>query len=561
MPQKKPIIVVLQYFFFCVLAFLHFANGAYANNDIIPTSLNSIFPAKHQSLVQIYGDAKIEGSIGEPSNLIPPLSSDSASSQVSGHMYISLVRYNKFLEIEPYAAESFEVLDDGLRLRFKLRRGLQWMDGRTLDANDVEFTYRLMIDPNTPTAYAGDYLRVKEFRKIDDYTIEVAYDQPYARSLISWMISILPRHALEGEDLATTPLRRNPLASGPFRLKSWEPGSRVVLVANDKYFKGRPYLDGLVVRIIPDLATMFMELRAGKLDSMGLTPQQYVYQTGSREFKGKYNVYRDLSLGYTFLGYNLRSPLFSDVRVRRAFAHAINKDDIVDGVLFGQGIPTIGPYTPGTWVYNERISPYSYDMEAAARLLAEAGWLPGKGGMLHKDGIPFEFTILVNQGNEQRTKIAVIVQSQLKRLGISAKIRAVEWSAFLSEFVNKGFFDAIVLGWSTTLDPDLHSVWHSSNAFPGGLNFIGYKNEEVDALIEEGRSTFDQAVRKRCYDRIQEILHAEQPYAFLYVPYALPAVHKRFRGLEPVPVMGVDHNLPEWWVPAEEQLYRNLLNP
>lgn len=522
---------------------------------------NSTLPSKDNSEHPIYGDARIEGSIGEPSNLIPALSSDSASSQVTAHMYISLVRYNKHLDIEPYAAESYEIMDDGLRLRFKMLRNLKWMDGHPLNADDVEFTYKLMIDPDTPTAYAGDYLRVKEFRKIDEYTIEVLYDKPYARSLISWMISILPKHALEGEDLSTTPLRRAPLSSGPFKLKNWEPGSRVTLMANDDYFKGRPYLDGLVVRVIPDLATMFMELRAGKIDFMGLTPQQYVYQTGSREFKDNYRVYRDLSLGYSFMGYNLRSTLFSDARVRRAFAHAIDKEDIISGVLFDQGIPTIGPYTPGTFFYNDKIEPYPYDMEEAARLLAEAGWSRDQSGLLTKGGQRFEFTILVNQGNEQRTKIAVIVQSQLKRLGITAKIRAVEWSAFLNEFVNKGFFDALILGWSTTLDPDLHSVWHSDNAFPGGLNFIGYKNDEVDALIEKGRSTFDKDERKRCYDRIQEILHDEQPYAFLYVPYALPAVHKRFRGLEPVPVMGLDHNLPEWWVPANEQLYRNLLKP
>lgn len=556
--QKKYIILVIQCFALLLLLVSESVAAPEKKSENL-SDINNISGSEYNT--PVYGGAKIEGSIGEPSNLIPALSSDSASAQVTARMYISLLRYDKNLEIEPYAAESYEILDGGLRLLFKMRKDLKWMDGEPLNADDVEFTYKLMIDPDTPTAYAGDYLRVKEFRKIDDYTVEVVYDRPYARSLISWMISILPRHALEGQDLSTTPLRRDPVVSGPFKLKSWNPGSRVTLVANDNYFKGRPYLDGLVVRVIPDLATMFLELRAGKIDAMELTPQQFVYQTGSREFKDNYKVYRDLSLGYTFMGYNLKSPLFSDARVRLAFAHAINKDDIIDGALFGQGIPTIGPYTPGTWVYNDKIKPYAYDLQAAERLLAEAGWARGPDGLLRKDGRRFEFTILVNQGNEQRTKIAVIIQSQLKRLGITAKVRAVEWSAFLNEFVYKGYFDALILGWSTTLDPDLHSVWHSENSFAGGLNFIAYKNAEVDALIEEGRSTFDQDLRKRCYDRIQEILHEEQPYAFLYVPYALPAVHKRFRGLAPAPVLGVDYNLPEWWVPTDEQIYRNLLLP
>lgn len=562
MMQQKINLLVLQCVIILTFILTHTAHAAATMRDgSLVANNNNTSRIKHNLINQDYGDAKVEGSIGEPSNLIPALSSDSASSQITARMYISLVRYNKDLEIEPYAAESYDILDDGLRLRFKMRTDLKWMDGHPLNADDVEFTYKLMTDPKTPTAYAGDYLRVKEFRKIDSHTIEILYDKPYARSMISWMISILPKHALENEDLRSTPLRRNPVVSGPFKLKSWQPGSRVTLVANENYFKGRPFLDGLIVRVIPDLATMFLELRAGKIDHMDLTPQQYVYQTGGSEFKANYNVYRDLSLGYTFMGYNLKSPLFSDIRVRQAFAHAIDKQDIISGVLFDQGIPTIGPYVPGTWVYNDKIQPYEYNMERASALLGEAGWSKDKNGRLVKDGHDFEFTILVSQGNEQRTKIAVIVQSQLKKLGITAKIRTVEWSAFLSEFVNKGIFDALVLGWSTTLDPDLHSVWHSSNAFEGGLNFIGYKNDEVDELIEDGRSTFDPAVRKRCYDRIQEILHAEQPYAFFYVPYALPAVHKRFRGLEAVPIVGVNHNLPEWWVPDIQQIYRNLLRP
>ncbi len=558
---RKKIVYVLAIITMCCFA-AHAADSAVGAKCALANNTTQTLNFNNKSnFFPDYGDIKVEGSIGEPSNLIPALSSDSASSQATGRMYVNLIRYNKALEIEAYAAESYEVLDEGLRLRFVLRKDLRWMDGRPLTVDDVEFTYRLMIDENTPTAYAGDYKRVKEFKKIDLYTFEATYEKPYARALISWMIDILPKHALEGQDLHTTPLRRNPVTSGPFKLKSWQPGSRLTLVANDKYFKGRPYLDGVVIRVIPDLTTMFLELRAGKIDAMGLTPQQYVYQTDNPAFSQKYEVYRYLSLGYTFMGFNLKSPLFGDKRIRQAFAHAINKNDIINGVLFGQGIPTIGPYTPGTLFYNDKIAPYEYSLEKASALLSQCGWRKGADGLLTKDGQPFEFTILVNQGNEQRAKIAVIIQSQLKKLGITANIRAVEWAAFLNDFLNKGFFDALILGWSSTLDPDLHSVWHSSNSFAGGLNFIGYSNAEVDELIEEGRSTFNDDVRKKCYDRIQEILHDEQPYSFFYVPYSFSAISKRFKGLEPVPVMGIEHNLPEWWVPANQQLYRNLLQP
>ena len=190
----------------------------------------------------------------------------------------------------------------------------------------------------------------------------------------------------------------------------------------------------------------------------------------------------------------------------------------------------------------------------ARRLLDEAGWKKNKDGLLERDGKPFLFTILVNQGNDSRIKAAIIIQSQLKALGITVHIRTVEWAAFIKEFVNKGHFDAIILAWTITLDPDIYDVWHSSRAKPGGLNFTGYRNAEVDELLVEARSMADQDRRKELYDRVQEILDAEQPYCFLYVPYALPIVQARFQGIKPE-LNGIMYNFDRWWVPKDLQRY------
>lgn len=499
----------------------------------------------------------VMGSIGEPSNLISALSTDSASHEVGSQLFAGLLKYDENLDIVPLAAESFEVLDGGLRLRFTLRKGMLWSDGNEVDVDDVEFTFRFITDPNTPTAYAGDFKQVKEFRKIDRYTFEVTYDRPLAKSLVSWMTDILPRRALADADLMTTPETRNPTGNGPFRLAQWNPGSSLLLGANPQYFEGRPFIDGLCYRIIPDTSTMFMELKAGKLDIMGLTPQQYVYQTQQDEFTQRFEIYKDISSAYSFLGYNLKSPLFSDKRVRQAFAYAVNKQDVISGALFDQGLPTIGPFKPGTWPYNDKIRDYPYDPQKALELLAECGWKKGQDGKLYRDGKLFTFTILVNQGNDQRVKTAILIQRDLRNIGIEAKIRTVEWAAFLKNFVMPGYYDALILGWNVTPDPDLFDVWHSSRIGNNGLNFMGYANPEVDRLIEEGRHTFDRGVRKRCYDSIQDIFHDEQPYLFLYVPYSITAVSKRFKGIEQSKA-GIMYNLIRWWVPENRQLYRNV---
>ncbi|EFL49807.1 extracellular solute-binding protein family 5 [Solidesulfovibrio fructosivorans JJ]] len=503
------------------------------------------------------GGRIVIASIGEPSNLIPPLSTDSASSEVANLLYVAPLRYDKDIKLECWAAERYEVDEDGKLLKFWLKPGIRWTDGVELTAADVEFTYKLMIDPKTPTAYAGDYKAIKSFTVTGKYSFEVRYAEPFARSLVTWALAILPEHVLKGQDLMNTKYAREPVGAGPYKLVSWEPGRRLVLDANPDYFEGRPHIDQVVYRIIPDTATMFLELKAGGVDMMGLTPQQYLYQTKGPRWEADWRKFKYLSFAYTYLAYNLKSPFFSDVRVRQAFAHAVNKEDVVKGAVLGLGMPTVGPYKPGTWVYDTSITDYAYDPALAKKMLAEAGWKDRNGDGVLEDasGRPFRFTILTNQGNDQRIKSATIIQSELAAIGVKVSIRTVEWASFIKEFVNKGNFDALILGWTITQDPDAYDVWHSSRAVPGGLNFVGFKNAKADALLEEGRHTVDMAKRKKIYDAFQEILHREQPYLFLYAPYALPILSSRFQNVAVAPA-GITYNFTKWWVPRDKQTFR-----
>lgn len=501
-----------------------------------------------------YGDLLIEASIGDASTLIPPLASDAASHGVAGLIYNGLVKYDGDLNLVGDLAESWEISEDGLVITFKLRQGVKWHDGAPFTAHDVLFTYQVMVDPKTPTAYGEDYKQVKKAEVLDDYTFRVTYPQPFAPALGSWTLSILPKHLLEGRDITQSPLARQPVGTGPYRFEEWAAGDKIILSYNPDYFEGRPYLNGYIFLVKPDLATMFLELKAGNIDRMGLTPLQYKRQTAYAKFQRLFNKYKYVSFSYTYLGYNLEDPRFADRRVRQALTHAINKQEIVEGVLLGLGQEATGPYKPGTWFYNADVPRFPYDPKKARALLAEVGWRPNSGGILEKDGKPFEFTILTNQGNDLRVRTGEIIQRRLREIGIVVKLRTVEWAAFIKEFIDKGRFEAVLLGWTTGQDPDLYDIWHSSKTKPGELNFIHYKNPEVDRLLEEGRHTFDRAKRQEAYFRFQEIIAEDQPYTFLFVPDALPAVHKRFRGIKPAPA-GINYNFPKWYVPKDEQKY------
>jgi len=506
-----------------------------------------------------HGDAIVFGSNGDVSGFLTAVTSDSASHDAAGYVFNGLVRYDKNVKLEGELAESWEVAPGGKKITFRLRKGVKWHDNVAFTSEDVMFTYRRMIDPKTPTAYAEDFKQVRRASNPDPYTFVVEYDKPFAPALASWGISILPKHLLgKYEDISRSPLNKShPIGTGPYKFVEWKPGERVVFEANPDYFEGRPYIQRVITRVIPDQATMFLELKSGGIDSMNLTPLQYTRQTETGEFRKAYNKYRYTAFNYTYLGFRLSHPFFADKKIRQAIAHAISKKELVEGVLFGLGQEAIGPYKPGTWVYNPDVPKFPYDPAKAKGLLAEAGWKPGAAGTLEKGGKEFQFTVLTNAGNESRAKTAAILQQNLAAVGIKMEIRTLEWSAFINEFVDKRKFDAVILGWSVTPDPDQYDIWSSKKTGPKELNFVGYANPEVDRLLEEGRRTFDIEMRKKAYFRIQEILAEELPYVFLYVPDSLPAVHQRFHGIEPA-AAGISYNFIKWYVPKGQQKYTSF---
>jgi len=295
---------------------------------------------KNNSAEPSYGDALIVGSIGEPSNLIYMLASDSASHDIAGLIFNGLVKYHTDLSVIGDLAESWDISKDGLVITFHLRKGVKWADGVPFTAEDVKFGYETIINEKIPSAYKEDFLQVKKAEVVDKHTFRVTYEKPFAPALTSWTgIVILPKHLLEKKDLTKSEFARNPIGLGPYKLKRWTSGQELILDSYRDYYEGRPYIDRYVYRLIPDLATMFLELKAGGIDMMGLTPIQYTKQTDTDFFKNNFQKFRYPVFAYTYMGFNLKHPFFQDKRVRQALAYAIDKSEIIDVVLFGLGNP------------------------------------------------------------------------------------------------------------------------------------------------------------------------------------------------------------------------------
>jgi peptide/nickel transport system substrate-binding protein len=506
----------------------------------------------------VTGDALVEASIGDASRLLPILASDSASGSIVGLLFNGLLKYNERLEIVGDLAESWTVSPDGLEITFVLRPGVRWHDGAPVTADDVQFTYQKLIDPEVRTPFSSGYELVESLKVLDPRTVRVRYKEPFAPALESWMMGVIPKHLLDGQDLNTTQFLRQPVGHGPYKFVRWKTGELIELAANPDYFEHRPHIDRFLFRIIPDQATMFLELLTQGIDLSSLTPLQYTRQTATEFVSRAYKKFRYPSFGFTYIGYNLQDPRFSDVRVRRAIDRAVDKQAILDGVLFGLGKVATGPYPEESWAFNLGVRPAPPDAETAKALLREAGWEDRDGdGWLDKNGQPFHFTLMTNQGNEVRQQVAEIVQQQLRGIGIDVRVRILEWSTFVHEYIDKRRFEAVLLAWNLSRDPDIYDLFHSSKTKEGEYNFGGYANPEVDRLLIEGRRVFGQAERTRIYHEIHRLLAEDQPYTFLYVADSLPIVSSRFRNVIATPI-GIGYNMIDWYVPRNEQRYKRM---
>jgi peptide/nickel transport system substrate-binding protein len=431
-------------------------------------------------------------------------------------------------------------------IEFNLRPGVKFHDGHVLDAGDVKFTYEAILNPKNLSPRVADYEPVKSVKVIDTHTLRIVYKRLYSPAVSTWAMGILPEHLLNGEILKEEAKRlgedpesfsmrqsafnRNPVGCGPFVFREWKSDQYIQLDRFDDYWEGPPDYSKYFFRIIPDLLTQEMEFYAGTLDVYGGgSPPHGIPPHQIERFQNdpRYQIVSDTAFGFSWIGYNMRRKPFDDVRVRRALTMAIDVNKIIKYVLSGQGERITGPFVKQTDYYNHRINPVPYDPAAALELLAKAGWTRNKNGWLEKDGKRFDFTLITNSGNDSRKSILAIAQDAWKQIGIDVRTDLLEWSVFIEERVDKADFDAVILGWVMSVDPDLFQIWHSSQTNDYQLNFVGFKNQQADDLIIKIRQEYNHGARVRYCHQLHEIIAGEQPYSFLFVRKWTTVLDKR----------------------------------
>ena len=443
-------------------------------------------------------------------------------------LVLNKVEPDIFHEISKRFKPIFPPFEHNPVIVFYLRKGVLFHDGHPFTAKDVKFTYEAIMDPKNISPRISDFEPVKEVEILDPFTVKVIYKRLYSPALSTWQIGILPEHLLNKKALAkeaiskgiepkdfsmrNSSFNRHPVGCGPFRFVKWKSDQFIILKRFEKYWEGPPNYKTYIFRVIPDPLTQEMEFYAGTIDHYNVLP----HQVERLKKDPRFQAFSGLSFGYTYIGYNMRKPPFNDVRVRKALGMAIDVDKIIRYVLYGQAERITGPFVKQTNYYDHSIKPLPYDPKTALKLLQEAGWRRGKDGWLRKNGKRFQFTLITNSGNDIRKAILAIAQQSWKKIGIDVRTELLEWSVLLKR-INQHNFDAVVLGWSMGIEPDLFQIFHSSQTHPYQLNFVGYKNKKADELIVKIRQEYDEKKRIKYCHMLHRIIAEDQPYTFLYV--------------------------------------------
>jgi peptide/nickel transport system substrate-binding protein len=504
-----------------------------------------------------YGGRLVVTQRSEPKTLNPVVAVDSASREVIQRMTADLIHINRESQhTEPALAKSWRVSRDGLHYTLDLRRGVRFSDGQSFDANDVLFSFEVYLDeklhsPQRDLLVVGDVPIT--VRKLDNYTVEFRLAKPYAAAeRLFDGVAMLPRHSLEKAyregtldnawGLATPPDQIAGL--GPFRLKKYVPGERLVLERNPYYWKAdrsgnrEPYLNELDFLFVPSQDAQAIRFQGGESDvASGLSAQNYTVLERSAH---GYRLY-DLGPGleYNFLFFNLndlstKGPLeisrkqawFGDVKFRQAVSAAIDREAIVRLVYQGRGVPLWGPVTPGNKIWlNTNIPRPPASLATARQLLQSAGFSwKGDGSLVDAKGASVEFSIITSAGNSERTQMATMIQNDLSQLGMSVHVLPLEFRALLDRLFQTHDYEACILGLGNSdVDPNPEmNVWLSSGGThvwnPGQTRPATSWEAEMDRLMREQLSTLDFSKRKRLYDRVQELVATSLPVICIASP-------------------------------------------
>ncbi|HEG5919813.1 ABC transporter substrate-binding protein [Campylobacter lari] len=432
-------------------------------------------------------------------------------------VFSGLTRFDENMSLAPDLASSWKVSKDGLVYEFTLRDDVLWHDGTKFSAKDVEFSINALKDEKLNSPSKVNFDAVKEVKIIDDHHLIITLSKPFPAFLDALSVGILPRHLLENENLNTTKFNQNPIGTGSYKLKQWKQGQYMLLEANENYHLAKVKTPKLILKHIKDPSISAIELKNGSID---VALVDFSLASNFKDDKN-FKILIEPSADYRALMFNLDNEFLKDKNVRLALNHAIDKQAIINSLLHSFGKVASHPLEK-SWANPKEFASYTYDVKKANELLAKAGFVKNKNGILEKDGKEFSFDMYAMSEDPLRVALVNILQSEFLKLGIKAKAIAKPSGSF--DYTKE---DSFLVGWGSPYDPDFHTfrVFASSQDSAlnsSGWNFGHYKNAKVDEALTKARNSLDVNERKKHYKEFIDALQDDPAFLFIaYIDYPL----------------------------------------
>jgi peptide/nickel transport system substrate-binding protein len=558
--------------FFGVLAFVATACGPG------PTTGGSQ-PSASASEQPVAGGRLVVGATGDPKTMQPVISTDTQSSAIWQQVYLTLTRPNyKTGQTEPNLAEKFDISSDGLTLTFTLRDNLVWSTGDPFTGDDWKYTVEA-VARSKKTVRKSTYQDIVGWQDyVDGKTdsiagisiqnngkvIQVKFTKVFCPAVAALgaggAAGILPSKQFKTQwDNKTTdtskniddvPYNMNPPASmGPWVFKSFQPGVQVTFAKNDKFYRGAPLIDELVVKVYADATAVKNALMTGEVTYAAVNPSDNDEVSKNDALK----LYRYKTSAYDYIGWNAKAakaPWLANVQVRQALAYGIDAPAIVNKVVFGFGSQVYAHTPPVSWAYDETgLTKYTRDVNKAKQLLEQVGAKMGSDGIYRwTDGSPMKMRIETNQGNNVRETILQFAQQQYKDIGIQIDPLLESFNALLDRTNPGTDYEGFIIGWSLGADPDPYSIWHSSQTGKDQFNDVFYSNPKVDQALLDNRNGPDcsQDARKKALHTIDQQLNNDVPYTFLFTRDSLTYADKKLQNFDPS-TYSTTWNVEKWW--------------
>ena len=513
------------------------------------------------------GGTLVITSAADAGNLLPPLIDDLQGKQVADQVFDGLAAIGTEINtvgddgFTPRLAERWEWAPDSLSIVFHIDPDARWHDGAPVRASDVRFSHQVYIDPAVASPHAAVVSNIDSIVVRDSLTAVAWFKRrtPEQFFEVTHQLQVIPEHLLKDiprNALGTSAFARSPVGSGRFRFVRWEPGATIEIVADTANYRGRPKLDRVIWSLAPDPTAAATKLLAGEADFYEALRREHLPEIQKNP---QLRTIRYPQLAYAFVGFNTRYPLFANRELRRALTMAVDRPRLVRSVFDSLALPSLGPFGRAQSTADTTIAQLPYDTVRARAVLDSLGWRDTNGdGIRERAGQPLRFELLVPSSSSFRVRMAVLLQEEMRRVGVDMKIDQVDINT-MSERQDAGRFQANFGAWSMDASPGgIRQTFSSAGANPGGYNYGQYRSPAFDAFVDSAMSAMDPARSRDFFGRAYATIIQDAPAIFMYELQGLAGVHRRLEitGMRPDAWWA---GISEWTIPADQRIDRDRI--